>query len=697
MKTDNGTQRLLHLKKQWRLTALLTNAVWALGISFLVVLFLQQWSDVHLAFVLVVFAVLLPLILFINRSWQIQTQSISRHLNANYPVLEESAQLLLPSGDSLTLLQQLQRAKVNEQFNSIEIRSPFRKPLLWSLLFLLISCLAMIAVHQFSNKNLNRKGEENELASITKRKEVILPTIKTAEIIITPPSYIKSAIRRQDRFNLRAETGAQVTWQLALNTKAVQVSLQFNDGTTVSLQETGTNYWSVSKTVRQSGFYQVKIDNQLSELYLIEAIKDLPPSITVQSPAPSLSVEFEGAQKFLLQAKVTDDHSISRLQLSATIASGQGEAVKFREQKFGLPLTIGAREQPIQKWMDCRSLKMQPGDELYLWLSATDSYGQETRSDVLIVSLQDITVEITIDGLLKGLDVKPELFRSQRQIIIESEQLLRNKSKITTTAFQEKSNELGTDQKLLRLRYGKFLGEEFSSEIGGDHHEEEHSEPQDEAAALLDLYSHKHDNAEDATFFDPTTKKQLKAMLNEMWNAELKLRTFLPKEALVYEYKALRLLKDLQQKSRAYVPKTSFTPTPLQMEKRLSGDVSKVENGWRQQSLANEDPLLVVRKSIGLLEEIKTTGQLPTASIHILQSAYQQLSSKAAAQPAVYLPGVSGFRKILNDDFRVADIKAAQKGLQQMLPPPTSLPYSSKRAPGNLSQSYFDHLKKSRN
>jgi hypothetical protein len=61
-----------------------------------------------------------------------------------------------------------------------------------------------------------------------------------------------------------------------------------------------------------------------------------------------------------------------------------------------------------------------------------------------------------------------------------------------------------------------------------------------------------------------------------MWNAELPLRIFKPQEALPYEYKALRLLKDLQQKTRAYVAKTNSRTTPLDLKKRLSGDLSKI-------------------------------------------------------------------------------------------------------------------------
>jgi hypothetical protein len=36
-----------------------------------------------------------------------------------------------------------------------------------------------------------------------------------------------------------------------------------------------------------------------------------------------------------------------------------------------------------------------------------------------------------------------------------------------------------------------------------------------------------------------------------------------PQAALPFAYKALRLLKDLQQKSRSYVAKTAYNPPPL--------------------------------------------------------------------------------------------------------------------------------------
>ena len=167
----------------------------------------------------------------------------------------------------------------------------------------------------------------------------------------------------------------------------------------------------------------------------------------------------------------------------------------------------------------------------------------------------------------QGLNVKPEYFRSERQIILDSEKLLRDRDSISKETFNNRSNDLGNDQKLLRLRYGKFLGEESESDIDpkGDQNDAV-SDPNNfgNSAVVLDKYTDKHDNAEDAQFFDPAVKAQLKATLNEMWKAELQLRLYKPEAALPFEYKALRLLKDLQQKSRMYVAKTAYNPAPAE-------------------------------------------------------------------------------------------------------------------------------------
>jgi hypothetical protein len=305
-------------------------------------------------------------------------------------------------------------------------------------------------------------------------------------------------------------------------------------------------------------------------------------------------------------------------------------------------------------------------------------------------------------------NLKPEYFRSQRQIIIETEQLLKDRDTLSVQEFNNRSNNLGIDQKLLRLRYGKFLGEESETDIG-EHHDEHdegaHNEASDfgNAEKIINDYAHKHDNAEDATFFEPELKAQLKATLGEMWKAELQLRLNRPQAALPFEYKALRLLKDLQQKSRVYVAKTGFKATPLLPGKRLSGELDKIlKPVHRVTAEKKKDAYEVTRKAAGLLGLLKTQKPVSNEALNTLQQARLALYNKAAEQPSVFLPAVSSINRILaavsiQEQPKAADINIAARGLQKLLSPAVQLP---RRSPNGsfetLSGQYFKNLNSSR-
>ena len=63
-----------------------------------------------------------------------------------------------------------------------------------------------------------------------------------------------------------------------------------------------------------------------------------------------------------------------------------------------------------------------------------------------------------------------------------------------------------------------------------------------------------------------------------MWDAELHLRLYDPEKSLPYQYRALKLLKEISQDSRIYVHRTGFEPPPLKEEKRLTGDLTEIKN-----------------------------------------------------------------------------------------------------------------------
>jgi hypothetical protein len=468
------------------------------------------------------------------------------------------------------------------------------------------------------------------------------------------------------------------------------------------VNKSGTQ-WAVSKRINQPCFYQMELDGKLSELYKLETIKDEPASIRIITPKQYSTIDFGEPQKTNLQVQINDDYGINDTYISATISSGRGESVKFKEQVIRFNESMnGKQEYKLQKTIDLPKLGMVPGDELYFYINVTDSRKQQSRSDIYIVSIQDTAKLMSMDGMLGGINLVPEYFRSQRQIIIDTEKILKDKNSISEEEFKNRSNNLGIDQKLLRLRYGKFLGEETDEEIGEEHQETtvaEESAAFGNAEKIMDAYAHKHDIAEDATFFEPELKAQLKATLTEMWKSELRLRTYKPVEALPFEYKALRLLKDLQQKSRAYVSKTALKTPAIKSEKRLSAELDKIIQPSAERTILKSEEQNALKKSTSIIAKLKDGKKLNQSEYSILQNANRNLAAKASAQPGTYLKALGIMRKILsksgNGKVSFGELSTMEVALQSMIKNEVKTPQATTAAPKtSLSTEYFNSLKR---
>jgi len=83
--------------------------------------------------------------------------------------------------------------------------------------------------------------------------------------------------------------------------------------------------WVFAGPVRHPGFYQVKLEDRLSDLYKIEVIQDEPPHIVIRTPKSYTVIDFGESQKVPLVVRLQDDYGIADATIVATIASGSGE------------------------------------------------------------------------------------------------------------------------------------------------------------------------------------------------------------------------------------------------------------------------------------------------------------------------------------------------------------------------------------
>lgn len=691
------------LRRKWIAVTWLSYFLMSVAIALLISFSLYKFFLFSLWWSLPVSIVIFSCFLLFDRSWRVAEQDVARFLNRKYPQLEESTELLLQPVSSLSFLQQLQAQKSGHELNAIQQPVGFYRNLKKPFLFLLSSLLLALIVSTIPYKPYHINTTTNTPVPVaTGYMEKMLTAVSDVTIHIRPPAYTGKPAREQQHFGIEAEEGADLYWQIKTSQPAKEMAFIFNDSKKWPLQPVNNEHtlWRTNKTLEGPGFYQLKIDTMVSELYKMEMLKDHPPLINIQSPRANTVIDYGEPQKALLNVTVTDDYGINDVSVAATVSSGNGEAVKFEQKqlRFDVSFAAGLPQYQLKKIMDLTALGMRPGDELYFYVKALDNNRQEKRSDIYIVSIADTAQLMNMEGLMNGINVKPEYFRSERQIIIETEQLIKDKNKLSEEEFKNRGNNLGIDQKLLRLRYGKFLGEE--GETNSDHIDEIGNDLKDfsDAEKIRDAYTDKHDNSEDASFFEIATKNQLKATLTEMWNAELRLRTFKPEEALPYEYKALRLLKDLQQKSRAYVAKTSFTTPPLKPEKRLTADLSKIMEPSRQHNVlhpaGNNE---VIRNALSVLEQLKA-GVVGNQPVTVLQEAGLQLADKAVAAPSVYLSSLEALKRVIaalqhETVARVADIHLAENALQKMIDTPGRMPYTNKKAANmSLSKEYFRNL-----
>lgn len=661
----------------------------------LVVYAILDWALVAASSVKIIASVLsglgLAALLFLfYKLHRLDDNSYTRFLNQSFPQLKQSADLVLFDEQELSGLQQLQRMRTIEQFNLIFPSIKLPHHLMRSFAMLLISCLIYFIVSSFLNsqtKNNNSISSQN-LGALNKRAETV--SIRSLSTLISPPKYTGLKSFSSSSLELHVVEGSRVRWQIAFsgNPKEVKLILLGRDSVAFKNNEA----YILEKEIFESGYYQIQwTDNNRihrSDYYPIEVIKDQPPNVELKNLAQFTKLKYTELSPLTVSSTLRDDYGITDAVLIATVSKGSGESVKFREEKlrFTSPLKISGTNVVASRSLDLKQLGLEPGDELYFYAEAWDNKSpvpNHARTETFFIAVQDTTTEIDAVDSGLGVDLMPEYFRSQRQIIIDTEKLLRDKKRISNIEFKSTSNELGYDQKVLRLRYGQFLGEEDEAGIGQqtaqpdelqedvtkqfghahdtknehnlvqpkadprNHDEKKNPEEKDDPTKA---FAHSHDNAEEATFFIQSMKAKLKAAVTIMWDAELYLRLYEPDKSLPYQYKALNLLKEISNDSRIYVHRTGFDPPPLKEDKRLSADLSEVKTNTNTYRINAERDYPAIRQGLAIIENLIVTksGALTEENRIALAKAGQELSALAINRPLIYLKSLS-LLKLMSD------------------------------------------------
>lgn len=687
---------LSKLKSQYIRLRTFEAALLAIATFFVCFVVLDILNATFLA--LLSLSILLGVATFLIRFFQLKLhrvneRSIASFLNTQYSELHASTDLILAAAKDLTPLTRLQQQTTLKNLEAIStsITFPNRIKLISILIVAGLIACAIIYTSGFTIKSFNSKNAEQD--DISQESPVVknLPSeITEATVSVTPPDYTGIKKYPTTDLNLNVPENSKVTWSLKFSEDVKRVNLVNSSQDTIPFKSVN-NIWKLSATLDRNGFYQLVWHDETvhaTDYYKIDILKDQAPVIKLSNLNQFTQVAFDAKQSIEAAPSIADDYGLTEAYIIATVSKGSGESVKFREEKFrfSIPAQITGKQINAKQSLDLKRLGMEPGDELYFYVEAFDNrtpVANRARTETYFISIPDTAQDVMVaDGGL-GVDLMPEYFRSQRQIIIDTEKLIREKKDISKQEFKSRSNELGYDQKVLRLRYGQFLGEEAESGIGPveTHVEEAHDEnekPEDmikefghqhdtenehnlveekdptkrdvdgsKKEDLLAGFVHEHDNEESATFFYQSLKVKLKAALTQMWDAELYLRLYEPEKSLPYQYVALKLLKEISNDSRIYVHRTGFEPPPIKEEKRLSADLTEIFTTTHGYEAMIKEYFPKVSRGLNIVESLlpQQSPVLSQKEKNLLVQSGSELSRAALENPAL-LPGLSALQEI---------------------------------------------------
>lgn len=738
---ESGGKLLIRFKKRWQLMLWVEILLYALGPAILIYLL---FFKLILSIVTLILGIVL-ITIFI-KPWKPGLKTVSSYIDQHLGVAEYSTGLLLLPEEQLSGLAKLQQHKITKQLvEKLNTIKPPNHLLRGSAVMGLFISLGFL-MHQFQIIDYLQWSQHPKIQPekiIFKPVDSIIttqrPKLESQLLTIQYPVYTKKPSVKTSKMEVKAVEGSRLSWKIKFDTKIKSATME-SIGNSYPMKLTDNGYVRTS-ILSTSGFYNFRFTDMqdasyTSDLYSIEVVKDKSPDIKIINLKQFTSFSYDENKRISFTTSVTDDFGIAEVYIIATVSKGSGESVKFREEKLNFDSKVGRgrKNLNLSKNIDLDQMNMEPGDELYFYIEALDLKQPKpntSRSETFFAVIKDtISNEFAVEGTM-GVDQMPDYFRSQRQLIIDTEKLIKDKSKLSKKEFNFKSNELGFDQKVLRLKYGEFMGDESEfgpitqentevSEEADDHGDEDHEEKDPLAAYTHDHdnenehnlvdqkeekdgkkgndplheYLHNHDDPEESTLFTQSLKSKLRQALNEMWDAELYLRLYTPEKSLPYQYKALKLIQEIKNSARVYVHRIGFDPPPIKEDKRLTGKIDKVSNYRKKEELQLPEIYPSIHKSVLRLEQLISDRTLITAEDKLLfEQAGNELAAKAIENPGKYLKTLQQLKRITEDrEISSLILTEVQRGLFYALPGLRPNPFKKKVLTSEINELLLKEL-----
>ncbi|SEL26385.1 hypothetical protein SAMN05216262_10874 [Colwellia chukchiensis] len=694
-----------------------------------------------LAFVLLLMAIALKLMLLKrSRAYaNITDTNVIAHFNQGFADLEHSTQLLAKQPGQLSSLEQLQTAKIQPRFKAIIKQqsqhnypdlSPTiaKRTLTLHSMAALMFCVLLAFSHSMRlvDKTLawyqaQLSAQPNTLSPSAIAQQPPVLDILAQQVQIVPPAYSighqQAKSWRSESLDITTLVGSSAQWHFTFSQPNLTYAMVFSNGERHILQKNADGSHSLQRKLMTSMVYHLSVVEQdvakaenFASIYRIALTPDQAPNIRFIYPKNTVTEYAKNSvPKVHTQVQITDDFAVSQVKILSSIAKGTGEAVKFRDQQFDFDRSeLQHGKQHYFKTWSLAALGMVPGDELYFSVIATDNRQpepQQSRSETKIIRwLEQESSTINAEGIV--IDFMPEYFKSQRQIIIDTLELIADKSQLKKHEFTERSELLGVAQSALKVKYGQYLGDESAEQhsvgvtMDKEHSSAEQAQPEVHVhdhggasnavitpespqhallehehngvqqgldlsgkMALINRYGHNHEDTDVGVMTSQDPKALMKQSLANMWQAELHLMLAEPKRALPFEQQALQLLKLAKKAERIYVKRLGFEPPPVTEQRRYQGEQTDILDQGLQQAhfhpsqLSNQTQLAFAK----LLELVQRFLQTGTDADVASQQAL--LSTKDASTALAQVRTDKGVLTIA----QLALVEAAKQGIVQLI------------------------------
>lgn len=538
-----------------------------------------------------------------RRTVLLKPSRLAARLDARTPELEDSAHLLLQDAALLHGLASLQRQRLEKRLAGglkLDPRPAWsRRAIVASWVMGSASVALLLGLGPLEGRAIQRAARPGIQSAQG-------PQIALMQLRIIPPAYTGLPQRQQKDADAKIPAGARLEWILHGSALSASPRLVFADGVSMPLRAE-QNRWVGGRIIEKSTLYRIEAKGApQGGWHRLEVIADAPPAVIVIFPTERLSIADLDQTKWVPVFEATDDYGLaSRARLRVTIANGEGEQIAVKSREMDIQGSGSNRRRRWAMPLDLAGEGLAPGGDMIVQVIVRDNRRPMAQivegPSVILRQPSQASLADGLDGLL--VPNVPAFFRSQRQIIIDAEALVKQRRTLAREAFAQRANALASDQAVLRFRYGQFLGEKaeggapppnfeapaapslptadapaiqtpaHSAGDGHDHGEgaaEEGAAPNTPQSAARQ-FGHVHDDGDAATLFDPGTRSLLTRALDAMWSSERELRQARPEAALPFANQALEALKKAQGASRVYLRRTGSRLAALDPTRRLSG------------------------------------------------------------------------------------------------------------------------------